>query len=398
MLGWELPPHHSGGLGVACYEMCKEISATGVDIEFVLPYTAEHDIDFMKITPAHHQTVEAVKFAGGAYTPEFFGPATIKTHTGKLDLRKQHDLFAHNVARLVETMEFDIIHAHDWLTFRAGMLAKRASGKPLVAHVHATQHDQSGGGYGNPIAREIEQTALMEADQIFAVSQFTKDVLVREYGIPSDKISVVHNSMEVADSIDESHNVYRYLEMMQSLGYKVVVNIGRKTIQKGLTHLLHAAKKVVEKNPKVLFLLAGSGDQETELLEMAAELGISRNVVFVGWVSGKTWRDSFRIGDVFIMPSVSEPFGLVALEAIGFGTPVIISRQSGVAEVLKNCLKVDFWDTDKMADQILQIAEHDSLRDELWRNSFAEYEAQSWRKSAEQMSSHYHALRERVRA
>lgn len=396
MLGWELPPHHSGGLGVACYEMCKEISAAGIDIEFILPYTADHNIEFMNVTPAHPQSVNEVKFAGGVYDAHFLSKKTlVQSISKKLDLRRQHDLFAYNVAKLVESKEFDIIHAHDWLTFQAGLLAKRVSGKPLVAHVHATQHDQSGGGFGNPEAREIEYSCLMEADQVFAVSQFTKNILVREYGIPADKISVVHNSMEITDHIDESSSVHKYLEVMKSQGYKVVVNIGRKTLQKGLTHLLEAAKIVVEKDPKVLFLLAGGGEQEQELLELAAHYGISKNVMFEGWVSGKRWRDSYRIGDVFIMPSVSEPFGLTALEAIGHGTPVIISKQSGVAEVLKNCLKVDFWDTEKMAEMILQVTSHDSLRDELWRNSFAEYNSLSWRDSAELMKSHYHSLSER---
>lgn len=396
MLGWELPPHHSGGLGVACYEMCREISATGIDIEFVLPYTADHDIDFMDITPAHHQSVNEVKFAGGVYTPEYFSKTDVMVHRQELDLRLQHDLYAHNVAKLVEYMEFDVIHAHDWLTFRAGLLAKKATGKPLIAHVHATQHDQSGGGYGNPEAREIEYTGLMEADKVFAVSQYTKDILVSEYGIPADKISVVHNSMDVSEQIEETHNLHRYLELMQSRGYKVVVNIGRKTLQKGLTHMLETAKKVVDRNSKVLFLIAGGGEQEEELLRMAADLGISQNVIFEGWISGKQLRDSFRIGDVFLMPSVSEPFGLVALEAIGYGTPVIISKQSGVAEVLQNCLKADFWDTDRMADLILNVVKSDSLRNELWRNSFEEYRNQSWKRSAEQMHNHYHELREGV--
>lgn len=392
MLGWELPPHHSGGLGVACFEMCKEISASGVDIEFILPYTAEFKIDFMKITPAHHQSVEEVKFAGGGYTPYNFSKRSVTVHSQRLDLRQQHDLYARNVAKLVEQLEFDIIHAHDWLTFRAGVLAKRATGKPLIAHVHATQYDQSGGNHGNPEAREIEQVCLMEADQIFAVSQYTKNVLVREYGIPDEKIAVVHNSITVEDHYDEEASIHRYLEIMKQHGYKVVVNIGRQTLQKGLTHLLEAAAKVVAKNPKVLFLLAGGGDQRIELIELAAHYGISRNVIIEDWVSGKKLRDTYRVGDVFVMPSISEPFGLVALEAIGFGTPAIISRQSGVAEVLRNSLKVDFWDTDKLADEILQIAEHDSLRDELWRNAFVEYSGMSWQRPAEIMCSQYQSL------
>lgn len=392
MLGWELPPHHSGGLGVACFEMCKEISASGIDIEFVLPYTAEFNIDFMKIVPAHHQSVDEVKFAGGGYTPQYFTKRKISVKKQKLDLRKQHDMFARNVAKLVETREFDIIHAHDWLTFRAGVLAKRVSGKPLIAHVHATQYDQSGGGYGNPEAREIEQTCLMEADQIFAVSKYTKNVLVEHYGIPEEKIQVVYNSLDVTHEIDESVTAHRYLEIMKQNGYKVVVNVGRQTLQKGLTHLLEAAQKVVALNPKVLFLIAGGGEQRDELLEMAAELGISRNVIIEGWVSGKNWRDSFRIGDVFVLPSVSEPFGLVALEAVGFGMPVIVSRQSGVAEVLHNSFKVDFWDVDMMADMILQIVEHDSLRHELWSNAYTEYSNMSWQQSANDMKQQYQRL------
>jgi len=390
MLGWELPPHHVGGMGVACYQMCKELSYSGVDIEFILPFTAKFDIDFMKVTPAHDQTAEEFMISGGVYDAEWFTKKKSKKLTiGQLDLRQQHDRYAHNVAKLAESREFDIIHAHDWLTFRAGMLAKQITGKPLIVHVHATQYDQSAGGYGNPLAREIEHQAFMMADQIFAVSQYTKDTIAREYGIPSDKIHVVHNSMEISDDLDESANLHRYLEIMKSNGYKVVVNIGRMTIQKGLTHLLESAQKVVEKNPKVLFLIAGGGEQQEELIRMAAYYKISSNVIFESWVSGKKWRDSFRIGDVFVMPSVSEPFGLTALEAVGFGTPVIVSKQSGVGEVLQNCFKVDFWDTNQMADMILSITEHDSLAHSMWLNSYHEYRNQSWAKSARKMTDHY---------
>lgn len=393
MLGWELPPHHAGGMGVACYQMCKELSSNGVDIEFILPYTAEFDIQFMKVTPAHKQSVHEVNFAGGVYDSKWFSSSKkVQVYKEKLDLRRQHDLFAHNVAKIAEYGEFDIIHAHDWLTFKAAILAKKVSGKPMIAHVHATQFDQSAGGHGNPEVREIEYTALMMADQIFAVSQHTKNVIVKEYGINADKIHVVHNSMEISTDIDESQNLYKYLEVMKSQGYKVVVNAGRKTIQKGLTHLLESARKVIEKDPKVLFLLVGGGDQEDELMELAARYRISKNVIFEGWINGtgKPWRDTFRIADVFVMPSVSEPFGLVALEAIGYGTPVIVSKQSGVGEVLRNCFKVDFWDTDQMADMILAITQNDSLAHTMWQNSYIEYREQSWRKSADLMTQRYH--------
>lgn len=390
MLGWELPPHHVGGMGVACYQMCKELSNTGVDIEFILPFSAEFNIDFMKVTPAHNQTAEEFAISGGVYDSSWFSvKKKHKTDVGPLDLRRQHDRYAHNVGKLVETKEFDVIHAHDWLTFKAGIMAKHVTGKPLIVHVHATQFDQSAGGHGNPEAREIEYQAFSIADQIFAVSNYTKNVIVREYGIDADKIHVVHNSMEVGGDIDESFNAHHYLHAMRINGYKVVVNIGRLTIQKGLTHLLEAAQKVVEKDPKVLFLIAGSGEQQEELIRLAAHYKISKNIIFESWVSGKKWRDTYKIGNVFIMPSVSEPFGLTALEAVGYGTPVIVSNQSGVAEVLQNCFKVDFWDTEQMADMILSITSYDSLANTMWRNSYNEYKAQSWNKSAVKMNERY---------
>ena len=391
MLGWELPPHHVGGMGVACYQMCEELSSHGVDITFILPFTADFNIPFMKIKPAHYQSAEEFSVAGGVYDSERFYWTENHPIDGPLDLRRQHDMFAHNVAKMAHKEEFDVIHAHDWLTFKAGMMAKHVTGKPLIVHVHATQYDQSGGGHGNPEAREIEYQAYSMADQIFAVSQHTKNVICREYGIPAHKVQVVHNSMEIDDDIDESHNVHHYLKAMKDQGYKVVVNIGRMTIQKGLTHLLESAKKVIEKNPKVLYVVAGSGEQLEELIQLAAHYRISENVIFVSWISGKRWRDTFRIGNVFIMPSVSEPFGLVALESIGFGTPVIISKQSGVGEVLQNCFKVDFWDTDQMADMTLAMCENDSLADTMWRNSYEEYLSQSWADSARRMKGHYHA-------
>lgn len=389
MLGWELPPYHSGGLGVACYEMCKELAVSGVDIDFVLPFTASFDIDFMNIVSAGPQSVENFQLGSEGYGHELFLTKQSSSSTPLLDLDKQHDLFAYNVAKIAKYAEFDIIHAHDWLTFKAGLMAKAVSGKPLIAHVHATQYDHSGGKYGNPEVREIEQAGLMLADQIFAVSQYTKEVLMREYSIPQSKILVVHNSVSFDPYIDETTNLHGYLQIMKANGYKVVVNIGRKTLQKGLTHLLEAAKKVIDKNPKVLFLLAGGGDQENELLKLAACLGISRNFISMEWLNGKALRDTFKIADVFVMPSVSEPFGLVALEAISYGAPVIVSKQSGVAEILKNCFKVDFWDTDQMADMILSLLKNDVLAKAMCLSSYQELKNQSWSLSANLMIDHY---------
>lgn len=390
MLGWELPPHNSGGLGVACYQLCKALSAKGVDIEFVLPYTAQHDIDFMTINSAHPQDVETVLKAGIAYDSFKY----VKT-TGEIewvDIFGQSAIYEHAVERIVELAEFDVIHAHDWLTCRAALRAKELSGKPLIVHIHSIESDRAGiEGGGNPMVREIEEMSMLLADRVIAVSQHTKNAIVREYGIPADKIQVVHNSFDACSLFPENgDNAYRYIESMKTEGYRVVANIGRLTIQKGLPNLLHAFKAVVERNPKTLLLMVGSGEQYYELLLLSAELGIAKNVIFTDFQRGKRYRDAYAIADLFVMPSVSEPFGLTPLEAIGYGTPVLISKQSGVSEVIQNCLKVDFWDTKEMANLICSVVQNDSLRDALHANSYREYEKLSWDDAAHKLFEAYH--------
>lgn len=388
MLGWELPPHNSGGLGVACYQLCKALSQRGADIEFILPYSAPHDVDFMKVNAAHPQGVSTVIKAGIAYDSYKY----IHTDGSEewVDIFGQQANYEESVAKLVEVAEFDVIHAHDWLTFRAAVRAKEKTNKPLILHVHSIERNRAGGGQGNPLVREIEYTTMMLADRVIAVSQHTKKEIMEEYDIPGDKIEVIHNSIDInnIEPLDDE-NLYGYLTAMKSLGYRVVVNVGRLTLQKGLPGLLRAAKEVIAREPKTIFLIVGTGEQDLELIEMAAELGISRNVIFTGFLRGKGWRDSFAIGDLFVMPSISEPFGLTPLEAAGYGTPSLISKQSGVAEVLQNCLKVDYWDINEMANQITSVVRYDSLRDELHNNAYKEYERLSWDSSADRLLNLY---------
>jgi glycogen(starch) synthase len=377
MLGWELPPHNSGGLGIACYQLCKALSQKSVDIEFILPYHADHGIDFMNVTAAKPHGVAEVIKSGIAY--DSYKYLMEDGSEEWLGIHEQQSLYENAVAKLVDQKEFDIVHAHDWLTFRAALRAKEITGCPIILHVHSVESDRAGGGYGNPFVREIESIGLHMADRIIAVSYQTKRSITRDYGIPAGKIEVVHNSIEAGNITPlDPDNAYRYLSMMKSLGYRVVVNVGRQTVQKGLPNLLHAMKKVVEKHPKTLLLLVGSGEQYLELVELSADLGIGQNVLFADFQRGKRWRDAFAIGDLFVMPSISEPFGLAPLEAIGYGSPVLVSRQSGVGEILKSCLKVDYWDIDEMANQITAVMASDILRDELWRNAFREYENLSW--------------------
>jgi glycosyltransferase involved in cell wall biosynthesis len=382
MLGWELPPYNSGGLGVACYHLCRNLAKSGNEVEFILPYDAEHNIDFMKITPAIPQGIKDLRLQMlGVYNSYLYKNESI---LAGLSTDNQQDVYASAVDEILQDGEFDIIHAHDWLTFRAALRAKEKSSLPLILHVHSVESDRAGGGYGNPLVREIEETALNLADQVIAVSQLTKDAIVRDYGVPPDKIEVVHNSID-PDTITEldNQNAYKYLTQMRQKGYRVVTSVGRLTIQKGLPNLLRAAKLVIDKCPKTLFLIVGSGEQYFELIELAADLGISKNVIFTGFLRGKDWRDSFGAADLFVLPSVSEPFGISPLEAIGYGTPVLLSKQSGVSEVLNNCLKVDYWDIYKMSDQICGVILSDVLQKELSLNALAEFSKLSWQPIAD---------------
>ncbi len=384
MLGWELPPHNSGGLGVACLNMAKALARRGVDIEFVLPYLARHDgIDFMKIISALHFKPSEIQFA---YDSLRYDEASGDGQA--VSMAEQLALYETAVGRIAELGEYDLIHAHDWLTFRAGLRAKERLNVPLILHVHSVERDRAGGNAGNPLVREIEATSMLLADQVIAVSQHTKNIIVKDYGIPADKILIAHNSLNPweLEPLDEA-NAYHYLSAKKAQGYKVVASVGRLTIQKGLPNLLYAAKAVVDQVPKTIFLIVGSGEQYHELIELAARLGIGRSVVFTGFLRGKAWRDAYAIADLFVMPSISEPFGLTPLEAIGYGTPALISKQSGVSEVIMNCLKVDFWDIDEMANQITAVVQNDGIGKELHASSYQEFSRLSWDQTAEKLDN-----------
>ncbi len=393
MLGWELPPHNSGGLGVACYQLCKAMAASGVSIDFILPYTATHDIDFMNVRAAVPDGVSAVWQLGTAYQSFRYMGDSLEGGSVDVDTLEHQERFAVAAERIITKNSFDIIHAHDWLTFRAAIRSKAASGLPLVAHIHSVEADRAGAEHGgNPFVREIESLGLHAADKIIAVSELTKRAIVREYHIPADKVAVIHNSIDHEGFAVQHHNeefAYQYVQMLKDSGWRVVMNLGRLTIQKGLDYLLQAAAKTAQHAPKTLFIFVGDGEQRDELIMKAAEYGIADKVLFAGFQRGRRWRDAFAMADLFVMPSVSEPFGLAPLEAIGYGTPVLISKQSGVAEVLKNALKVDFWDVDRMAEYITAVVQNDSLRDELHSNAQREMLQFSWHAQVPHFTSLY---------
>ena len=299
MLGWELPPHNSGGLGMACYQLCKALSKKDISIEFILPYQADHQVDFMNVIAAKPHGVASVLRSGIAYDSYKY----IKEDGSEewLNIFDQQELYEHAVMQIAEEKEFDIIHAHDWLTFRAAMRVKQTKNCPLILHVHSVESDRAGSARGNPLVHEIEDVALHMADRIIAVSHRTKDIIMRDYAIPADKIEVVHNSIDPSDIEPlDSDNAYRYLQVMKSHGYRVVVNVGRLTIQKGLPNLLRAAKEVIARAPKTFFLIVGSGEQYYELIDLATDLHIGQNVLFTDFQRGKRWRDAFAIGDLFV--------------------------------------------------------------------------------------------------
>lgn len=394
MLGWELPPHNSGGLGVACYHMSKAIAQKGASIDFVVPYDAYHpDTDFMNIHAA--LPLEPLDRYGllGAYDSRYvktklFGdikPGDIR------DIRGVQKRYVEFIEQYIETHDMDAIHAHDWLTMEAGMRAKELTGAPLVVHVHATEFDRSGELGGNPIVHEIEYQGLMMADRIIAVSGITKNIIVDRYGIPADKVEVVHNAIDITSMGEHEYDrrTYAYLETLKSEGYTIAATVTRFTVQKGLTYFIRAAARACEKYDKLVFLLAGDGEQRDELIALSAELGISDKVFFTGFVRGKQWRDAYSIADIFIMSSVSEPFGLTALEAAHHDSALIISKQSGVGEVLRSIFRYDYWDTDALADQMVGIATSPALASELRRNIHTEYTRLSWNDVARQCMDLY---------
>jgi glycosyltransferase involved in cell wall biosynthesis len=289
----------------------------------------------------------------------------------------------------------DAIHAHDWLTMEAGMHAKKLTGAPLIVHVHATEFDRAGERYGNPLVHEIEYQGLMMADRIIAVSNITKAMIIRRYNIPADKIEVIYNAIDSKSLGDATYDLqtYKYLEALKEEGYTVVATVTRFTIQKGLTHFIRAAARACQKYHKLVFLLAGDGEQRDELIRLSADLGIADKVFFTGFVRGKQWRDAYNVADIFVMSSVSEPFGLTALEAAHYDTALIITRQSGVGEVLHNIFKYDFWDTDTLADQMIGIATSRALAENLKTNVKREYARLSWHDVAKECMRLYSQVR-----
>ena len=302
------------------------------------------------------------------------------------DLMGQIHRYARLAVELAEAEDFDVIHAHDWMTFPAGMAVAAASGKPLVVHVHSTEFDRAGANV-NQRVYDIERSGMHAAARVVCVSHLTKNIAVHRYGISSKKATVVYNAVELAPKDSSLLEPIRPDE-------KIVLFLGRITMQKGPEYFLQAAKKVIKKYTNVRFVIAGSGDMVRKCIHLAADLKLGKYVTFTGFLRGQDVDKIFKLASLYVMPSVSEPFGIAPLEAMSHNVPVIISKQSGVSEVLTHVLKVDFWDTDEMANKILAVLRHEPLQRTLSQQSQFELQKLSWRDSAEQLKEIYSDLTE----
>jgi glycosyltransferase involved in cell wall biosynthesis len=376
MFGWEFPPYVSGGLGVACEGLVRGLRELGTRVLLVLP---DHPRKRRRDRREPFVRVRRVRTILSPYVTE----ETYVRERVAADERRGPSLYGPNLhteviryagaaARIALRESFDVIHAHDWLTFLAGIHAQRATGKPLVAHVHATEYDRAGAS-PNRFVMAVERAGLAAADRVVAVSGYTAEILSSRYGVPADRLRVVHNA------IDPGQPLARWtLEE----GEPLVLFAGRITRQKGPEYFVEAAARVAAEMPSVKFAVAGEGDRLRDMVALVAALGLENRFLFTGFLPPEDLDRLYARADVYVMPSVSEPFGLTALEALRQGTPVILSRSAGVSEVVRHALRVRFGDVDDLASKILAVLLYPPLKETLSSRGREEVQQLSWRESA----------------
>ncbi len=412
MFGWEFPPHILGGLGTASYGLTKGMHANGnMDITFVIPKPwGDEERGFAKIIGASNTPI-AWRDVSWDYVESRIGkvmdPQTyfdLRDHiyadfnymhlndlgciefSGRYPDNLVEEINNYSIVAgvIARTVDFDIIHAHDWLTYPAGIHAKNVTGKPLVIHVHASEFDRSR-GKPNPTVFAIEKDGMNNADHICTVSDLTRRTVIEKYGIDPAKVTTVHNAVIPLD--DELLNLQR-----KETKDKVITFLGRITMQKGPEYFVEAAAKVLRKNINVRFVMAGGGDMEKDMIRLAAKRNIADRFHFTGFLRGKEVYQMFRDSDVYVMPSVSEPFGISPLEAMEMGVPSIISKQSGCAEILNNVIKTDYWDVDAMADAMHSIITNKALYDTLRDRGIEEIHGITWEKAGKKVIDIYNRV------
>lgn len=420
MFGWEFPPHISGGLGTASYGLTRGMtSLKDMEVIFVVPKAwGDEDQSAVRLIGANNIPVAYRRISYRGFTrevekievrseiipytdPEEFWKITrrkeaagqrilVRTdNKGKIEFSGRYngnlleEIYNYSVVAAVIASEenFDIIHAHDWLAYPAGIAASQVSGKPLVIHVHATDFDRSGGNV-NPEVYRIEKQGMDAAARIITVSNLTRDIVISKYNIDPAKVETVYNAVEPVDVTEQ-------LQVNKGFDEKVVTFLGRITLQKGPEYFIEAANKVLKVMKNVRFVMAGSGDMMERMMRRAAALRITDRFHFTGFLRGRDVFTMLAMSDVYIMPSVSEPFGISPLEAMQSNVPVIISKQSGVAEILTHAVKVDFWDIDAMADAIYGILTYPALSGEFIRNGREEVIRIKWENSARHVREIY---------
>lgn len=426
MFGWEFPPHIAGGLGTACYGMTRGLARNDVEVIFVMPRASgDEDERFVKVVNA--SDIEArycdSTIAGAddimrkisfihidSNMVPYISPEEWATYresyerTGKKFWEREGDswtqrytfsgkyganlmeevaryaVVAAEVARQLDG-QFDVIHAHDWLTYFAGIAAKRVSGKPLVVHMHATSFDRSSGDNIDTRVYDIERAGMAAADRVIAVSNLTRNIIIEKYAIPAERVVTVHNAVRFTNKDTEIPE--------RGVEDKIVTFLGRITYQKGPDYFVEAAAKVLKRVPNVRFVMAGSGDMMNHVIRRVARLGIADRFHFTGFLKGDDVDKMFQLSDVYIMPSVSEPFGISPLEAMRSNVPVIISKQSGVAEVLDYAVKVDYWDVDAMADAIYGFVKYPALTKMFSTKGLEEVTGLKWNNAAAKIKDVY---------
>ncbi len=410
MFGWEFPPHISGGLGTACQEITRALTRRKVQVTFVVPkappaprqspvhlvsaadvpagdtgYATESFLQRLDIRPVasllrpyltvpEYRQMTECSTAAGIAPQSRHGGVFSSPSTYSPDLLAEVARYS-NVAEILSAKEhFDVIHAHDWMTFLAGIRAKRVSGRPLVVHIHSLECDRSGAG-GNPDIVHIEKLGMEAADHVIAVSHYTRQQILERYGIAPEKVTVIHNAV----SRRRARAEYR---VERNPDEKIVLFLGRITFQKGPDYFVEAASRVLARMPDARFVMAGVGDMLPRMIERVAELRLGHRFHFTGFLKGQDVERMYAMSDLYVMPSVSEPFGISPLEAMAYDVPVIVSRHAGVSEVIRHALKVDFWNVDEIADKILSVLQHPALSAELLRNSRQELRTICWNVAA----------------
>ena len=408
MFGWEFPPFMSGGLGTACFGMTRALAALGHEITFVLPRAGETaEPTHVRLVPASGTAAPepgreepfvfrglSIRSVDSVLRPYLSGsryPSLLSGSPGSRFMAISGDYGADLISEVIrygrvagvlaEEHPCDVIHAHDWMTVFAGIEAARISGRPLILHIHALEFDRSGENVNQDIY-DIERYGLEAADRVIAVSHYTKNVMIERYGISPEKITVVHNAV----ARREAGGVYH---VEKDPRRKTVLFLGRITFQKGPDYFVEAAARVLREMPEATFVMAGAGDMMTQMVERVAALGIGSRFHFTGFLQGVDVERAFALSDLYVMPSVSEPFGISPLEAMLYDVPVIISRQSGVSEVLRHALKVDFWNVEELAGKIMAVLKYPPLAAELVEKSREALRHIRWEHAAEKILGVY---------